>query len=84
MPAAIGVFLFACVFVVVGFLLVYGAYRRWPFLVDPPAELSTVYSQAFIRKMFGLRATIIFTYCLGGAALLVGALVGIWRGFFGS
>jgi hypothetical protein len=78
MLAAIPGFLFAALFVASGFLLVYGAYHRWPFLIDPPQELWIAYSQALVRKVLGLRGTVVFTYCLGVMFMAAG-IIGIWK-----
>lgn len=56
-----------------------GAYRRWKWLVDPPEELWLVYSQAFIRRVFGKKFTIGFTYFLG-ILFIVGAVIGLING----
>ena len=50
--------------------LLYGAKQRWKFLVDPPEWLWLCYSQAFLKKTFGARFVVVFTYALG-ALLLV-------------
>jgi len=76
--AAIPGFLFAAFFVVSGFVLIYGAYHRSPFLIDPPQELWTAYSQAFVRNFLGLRGTIMFTYGLGVIFVAAG-IIGVWK-----
>lgn len=63
---------FSVLFVVAGVLLLCGAYKRWPGLVDPPDELWLMYSQAAIKRLFGKRFLLLFTYFLG--VVLVGSL----------
>jgi hypothetical protein len=60
------------VFVAGGITLIVGTYRRWPWLIDPPLELWPLYSQSAIKKLFGVRAVIGFTYACGFFILLVG------------
>ena len=67
----------------VGLALIYGAYRRWSWLIDPPDYLWPVYSQAFLKKLFGRRVVIGWTYLFG--ILLVGAmLLSLWKGLAGT
>ena len=57
--------------------MIYGAYRKWSWLVDPPEYLWPVYSQAFLKKLFGRRFVIGWTYLFG--ILFVAAMfVSLW------
>ncbi len=60
-----------------GVLTIIGAYRRWSWLVDPPAYLWPFYSQAFLKRIFGTRVVVIFTY-LVGLTLIALAVLGSW------
>lgn len=60
-----------CIFILAGLVLIYGAWRRWPFLVSPPEYLWPIYSQAFIKKHFGPSAVIYATYVMGAVIVLV-------------
>lgn len=71
--------LIAVMFLSLGCLLVFGAHRRWNWLVDPPLEYWTVYSQAFLKKFFGPRFGIIFTHALGGLIIVL-SVIGIMNG----
>lgn len=55
-----------------GLLLIVGAYRQWAWLVNPPDHLWPFYSQALIKRVFGIKFLIIFTY-LSGVIVLIGA-----------
>jgi len=57
--------LFAAFFFVAGVMLCIGAYRKWNWLVDPPDDMWLSYAQAFIKRIFGKKFTIFFTYFLG-------------------
>jgi len=48
----LGIF-FGLVFALIGFLLFYGGYKRWKFLVDPPENLWPFYTQSFMKKIDG-------------------------------
>jgi hypothetical protein len=71
--------LFSLVLMACGVILIIGAYNRWPVLVDPPKEMSIVYSQQFIRRLFGKRAVLWDTYCVGILFVASGAF-GLWCG----
>ena len=60
---------------VIGFLLVFGAYRRWRWLVDPPLEWSLFYSQAQMRRLYGKTFTIYATYFIGCVFILGGGML---------
>jgi hypothetical protein len=70
---------FCLFFVIAGIVVIYGAYSRWPMLVDPPETLWLTYSQAGIKRLFGQKFLLFFTYFLGILFILVGA-VGFWNG----
>jgi hypothetical protein len=69
---------FSLLFIVAGLMTLYGAYRRWPMLIDPPEDLWFSYSQAGIKKLFGKRITLVFTYFLGAMFVSIGGL-GLFR-----
>ena len=66
-------------FFVAGLVLIYGAWRKWSVLVNPPDFLWPFYSQAFIKKHFGQRVLIYATYIMGVLIALValGLLVNV-------
>ena len=68
--------LFGAMFFLLGMVLVIGAYRRWNWLVNPPDDTWTCYSQAFIKKLFGKDSAVVFTYFLGILFMLL-ALFGL-------
>jgi hypothetical protein len=68
-----GLFLTAC-FTAIGFVLLYGARRKWRWLVYPPEWLYLVWSQSLLKVLFGRRFVLGFTYCFGA----VFAVVGLW------
>jgi len=49
----------------IGLTLIYGAYARWRWLVDPPTDMRFYYSQAVLKRVFGVRFVVVYTYCLG-------------------
>lgn len=59
-----------------GFLLVYGAYKKWKFLVDPPTGLWPFYTQSLIKKIDGSEGA-------RGYALFIGTLI-LCFGLYGS
>ena len=71
--------LFAGLFIALGCLLIYGAYKQWPALVDPSEEVDWSYSQAFIKKMFGKRFLRGYTYVIGFLFIAL-ACIGLWNG----
>jgi hypothetical protein len=58
--------------ILVGTVLIYGAHRRWRWLVDPPVEWWPFYSQALIKKLLGANGSLYFTYLLGFLFLVSG------------
>ncbi len=69
-----GVMFFLAV-ISLGAVLVFGTAQRWRWLVDPPEDYWFFYSQAFIKKFFGARAVVSFTYVIGFAFIVVGIFV---------
>jgi len=63
-------------FIAVGVFLWCGAFFRWRWLVDPPIDkrLDLIYSQAYLKAIFGTKAVIIFTYFLGAVSIFFGLL----------
>jgi len=60
----------------VGAILLFGASKQWQWLVNPPTEWAWFYSQSFIKKTFGKKGLLIYTYLIGFLLLAVG-VVGI-------
>ncbi len=60
--------IFGIVFAFIGFLLVYGGYKRWKFLVDPPENLWLFYSQSFAKKFYGSEDA-------RGVAIFIGVII---------
>jgi hypothetical protein len=60
----------------VGILLIVGAYKRWKWLIDPPTGdwLWLFYSQAGIKKLLGKTFLLYYTYILGIAFTLISLL----------
>ena len=60
----------------VGVFLWCGAFFRWRWLVDPPIDkpLDLIWSQAYLKAIFGTTAVVIFTYFLGAVFIFVGLL----------
>jgi predicted tellurium resistance membrane protein TerC len=68
----------------IGVTLVYGAYKKWEWLIDPPLNewWSMFYSQVTVKKIIGTQGTVIFTYLLGIMFVGVGVIYftrGIWQ-----
>ena len=57
-------------FLLCGVALIIGTHERWGWLVDPPTEMWPYYSQAFLKKFFGSRFVIGFTYVIGLSIVL--------------
>ena len=76
-------FLFFSVLFLLGVALIYGTYQRWPLLTDPPPHLTWMYSQSFIKRCFGQRVLILFTYAMG-ALTIACSLIGLWNGIAGK
>jgi len=60
------------------FLSIYGGKKGWKWLVDPPEYLAFVYSQAFVKMLFGTDVTRRYTIVTGWICL---AIV-VWLLFF--
>jgi len=72
------------VFALLGITLIYGAYRKWKWLVDPPTDewWSFLYSQVVVKKLLGRKGIVLFTYGLG--VIFVGVSImyftrGLWQ-----
>src|SRR5437773_4269785 len=62
-----------------GVATIYGAYRKWSWPVDPPDYLWPVYPQAFLKKPYGRRFVIGWTYFIG-IVFVAGMFVSLWSG----
>jgi hypothetical protein len=63
------------VFLVVGgAILVWGTYRRWALLVNPPDVPSGFYPYAMMKRVLGPRAVRAYKYGLGSVMLALGLL----------
>jgi len=71
---------FLAIFIGGGTVLIYGTWRNWPRLVDPPERLASTYSLSFIKNVFGSAALRFHNYALGSAFILAGLLM-IWNEF---
>jgi len=58
-------YLITTLIVAIGLTLIYGAHARWRWLVDPPTDMRFYYSQAVLKRVFGVRFVVIYTYFLG-------------------
>lgn len=65
-----------------GLFVVFGAYRRWKWLVDPPTFLWFCYTQSFFKLIAGVEGCRVISVLLGivlfgvGMNLLFGLLAG--------
>lgn len=78
----LGAILFGAFFVVAGVILIYGSYRRWSWLVDPPEEMWPFYSQALLKKFIGTEGVVMATYVMGVLFIVVAAVItaaNVWR-----
>ena len=57
--------IFAFVIMSLGVALILGAFFRLSGIVDPPTNWAPFYSQALIKKLFGVYFLRLFTYALG-------------------
>jgi hypothetical protein len=56
----------------IGCVAVYGAWKKWAWLVDPPVTgLWWIYSQSLLKRLFGARFVRAFTFALGVTMMLV-------------
>jgi len=67
------------IFLVLGVLIIVGARRRWRFLVNPPGSWSWFYSQAFLKKVFGVNGTIVLCYLGGTICLIITSILIVQR-----
>ena len=72
-------FIFSLLVIVSGICMLYGIFKKWPFLVNPPEDNWIFYSQAFIKKIFGERILIFETIIVALAFIGLG-LVGFLKG----
>lgn len=54
---------------ILGVAQLWGTYRRWSWLVNPPAKLWPFDSQAFFKKVLGQKAAIYMSYLVGVSML---------------
>lgn len=73
--------LLSLLFVLIGLAIIYGARQRWRWLVDPPEWLYLVYSQSFLKVLFGRKFVLFFTYFMGSLFVLASILVGGMSGY---
>lgn len=67
--------------VFLGLLLIFGAWRKWSFLVSPTESLWPIYSQSLMKKFFGSRGAAIFCYLVGVLIVVVAGALAI-KGLF--
>jgi hypothetical protein len=60
------------IFAGAGAMLIYGAHRRWRWLVNPDMVAWPFYSQSFLKRLFGQKAALGFTYLSGFSMIAVG------------
>jgi hypothetical protein len=63
---------FGALFAAVGALLVFGAVRRWAWLVDPPTWLWFCYTQSMFKAAFGSEGCRAVTINMGAIFVCVG------------
>ena len=68
-------------FLVGGVLLFIGAYRKNSWLVDPPESYWLIYSQSFIKKFFGKKVLLCFTYFFA-IVFIISSVWLIWVALF--
>jgi len=56
----------------IGAALIVGAYRRWKWLIDPPTEWAWFYSQSWVKKSFGQKTLLVYTYIIGCMIFFLG------------
>jgi hypothetical protein len=59
----------------IGILSIYGAYKKWKFLIDPPESLAGFYSQAWIKKLYGRKFLLWETYIMGVIFIAMGVVL---------
>ncbi len=65
-------FLLLSFFTISGLLIIYGTYKKWKWIVDPSAKYSNADSQVIIKKWFGKKFLIVYSYIVGFAFFLFG------------
>src|SRR2546425_789974 len=60
----------------IGLVLIYGARRKWRWLVDPPEWLYLLWSQSALKVLIGRRFLPGFTYFFG-TVFTIGGLIGL-------
>jgi hypothetical protein len=62
------------VFLALGILGIAGAYRRWSWLIDPDDRhwWNKYYSQAMLKRLFGSRVLLVYTYVVASLFIAVG------------
>ena len=70
--------LFFSMMSVVGGILIFGTYRKWMWLVDPPTD-SFCYSHALLKKMFGAKFLMFFNYIIGSIFIVL-SVATVFRG----
>ena len=58
--------------ILVGMMLIYGASRKWRWLVDPPEWLVFIQPEIMLKSIFGRRFLLYFTYGVGACFVIVG------------
>ncbi len=56
-------------------ILIVGGTRGWKWLIDPPEDLFSVYSQSLLKKLFGVSFVRRFTIAVGYGFLLLSLIV---------
>lgn len=82
MLSSILIGLFFAFFLAMGFVLIYGTQHRWAMVTDPPDGMWICYSQSLIKKVFGQRFLIVYSYSMGTvfvAAGLFGLITIFWH-----
>ena len=59
------IYLLDAVSFLMGMTLIIGAFRDWKWLVDPPSQMWSYYSQALLKRLFGRRFLVAYTYFVG-------------------
>jgi hypothetical protein len=72
---AMVIILFCIIF---GSICIYGAYQRWPKLIDPPIDGKHFNSQALLKCLFGKKFLLYYTYFMGISFVIAGT-IGLWN-----
>jgi hypothetical protein len=54
-----------------GVLILCGALFKWKWLIDPDEKYANIYSQAKLKKIFGIKILLIYTYIMGCGFILI-------------